>query len=389
MIELYTDAGSMSLTKHGEQLCGDHIEFRLDEHVSICVLADGLGSGVKANILATLTSQILATMSEGGMSIEDCVDTIVRTLPQCSVRHVNYSTFTIVKIRDQRYVELTRFDNPHTVVLRDGKNYEFKYHSRMIQDKKVYFSSFEAQEGDVIIVMSDGAIYAGLGGEYPFGWGRDRIIEYVEEHYARDMTAKGIATMLARECNRLYGGMPGDDTSFAVMRLCHREHVNLMIGPPSAMNLDDTMVSQFFAQEGMHIVCGGSTNRIAVRYLGKEVHASLNYGESELPPIYELEGVDLDTEGVVTISKVLEYAQEYLEGEELSPAWKVIDDGASRIAHALFEYATDIHFVVGCAINPAHQNPNLPIAFGAKFQLIDQLSKCLEKMGKKVKTSFF
>ena len=389
MIKLYTDTGSMALTKHGEQLCGDHVEFRLDDHVSICVLADGLGSGVKANILATLTSQILATMSEGGMSIEDCVDTIVSTLPQCSVRHVNYSTFTIVKIRDQKYVELTRFDNPHTVVLRNGKNYEFKFHSRMIQDKRVFFSSFEAQEGDVIIVMSDGAIFAGLGGAYPFGWGRDSIIEYVEDHYSSDMTAKGIATMLARECNRLYEGKPGDDTSFAVMRLCRRESVNLMIGPPSAMNLDTDMVSQFFNSEGMHIVCGGSTNRLAARYLGKEVFASLDYGESDLPPIYHLEGVDLATEGVVTISKVLEYAQEYLEGEELNPAWKLTDDGATRIAHALFEYATDVRFFVGCAINPAHQNPNLPIAFGAKFQLIDQLSKCLEKMGKKVSTRFY
>ena len=389
MIELYTEAGSMSLTKHSEQLCGDHIEFRLDEHVSICVLADGLGSGVKANILATLTSQILATMSEGGMSIEDCVDTIVRTLPQCSVRHVNYSTFTIVKIVDQKYVELTRFDNPHTVVLRGGKNYEFKYHSRMIQDKKVYFSSFEAQEGDVIIVMSDGAIFAGLGGEYPFGWGRDRIIEFMEANYSREMTAKGVATLLARECYRLYDGKPGDDTSFAVMRVCQRERVNLMIGPPSTTHLDDTMVSAFFAAEGMHIVCGGSTNRIAARFLGKEVYASLDYGDSDLPPVYSLEGVDLATEGVVTISKVLDYAQEYLEGTQLAPEWQNSNDGASRIARLLFEYASDVHFYVGCAINPAHQNPNLPIAFGAKFQLIDQLSKCLEKMGKKVKTNFY
>ena len=195
------------------------------------------------------------------------------------------------------------------VVLRDGKNYEFKYHSRMIEDKRIFFSSFEARENDVIVVMSDGAIFAGLGGQYPFGWGRDKIIEYLEEHYRSDMTAKGVAMLLARECNRLYEGRPGDDTSFAVMRVCAREAVNLMIGPPSAMNLDTEMVSQFFASEGMHIVCGGSTNRIAARYLGKEVHASLNYGESDLPPIYSLEGVDLATEGVVTISKVLEYAQ--------------------------------------------------------------------------------
>ena len=259
----------------------------------------------------------------------------------------------------------------------------------MIEDKSIYFSSFEAQENDVIVVMSDGAIFAGLGGQYPFGWGRDKIIEYLEEHYRSDMTAKGVAMLLARECNRLYGGRPGDDTSFAVMRVCARETVNLMIGPPSAMNLDTEMVSQFFASEGMHIVCGGSTNRIAARYLGKEVHASLNYGESDLPPIYSLEGVDLATEGVVTISKVLEYAQEYLDGTQLNPVWKLNSDGAACIAHALFEFATDVHFFVGCAINPAHQNPSLPIAFGAKFQLIDQLSKCLEKMGKKVTVRFF
>lgn len=387
--QLYIDTGSMNLTKYGEQLCGDHVEFRLNEHTSICVLADGLGSGVKANILATLTSQILATLSEGGMAIEDCVDTIVRTLPMCNVRHVNYSTFTIVKIRDQKYVELTRFDNPHTVVLRNGRNFNFEYAPRMIDGKKIYFSSFEAQENDVIVVMSDGAVFAGLGGMYPFGWGRDRIIEYLEEHYSPDMTAKGVATMLARECNRLYEGMPGDDTSFAVMRLCRREHVNLMIGPPSFRNLDETMLSQFFAEEGMHIVCGGSTNALAAEYLGEEIQTSLDYGDSDLPPMYRIRGVDLATEGVVTISKVLEYAQEYIEGSQLNPEWKLSGDGASKIAHALFDCGTDIHFYVGCAINPAHQNPSLPIAFGAKFQLIDQLSKCLEKMGKKVSVRFF
>ena len=389
MNDLFTDTGSMSLIKRGEQLCGDHIEFRIDDHVTICVLADGLGSGVKANILATLTSQILATMSVGGMSIEDCVDTIVRTLPECSVRHVNYSTFTIVKIVDAKYVELTRFDNPHTVVLRDGRNYEFPHHSRMIEGKKIYFSSFEAQENDVIVVFSDGAVFAGLGGAYPFGWGRDNIVAYLEDHYSPETTAKGIATLLARECNRLYEGQPGDDTSFAVMRIGRRHRVNLMIGPPSDRRLDEQMVSDFFGSEGMHIVCGGSTNRLAARHLGKEVQAGLDYGDSDLPPIYHIDGVDLCTEGVVTISRVLDFANEYLEGNQLNPAWKLSRDGASRIAQALFDVASDVSFCVGCAINPAHQNPNLPIAFGVKFQLIDRLGKCLEKMGKRVRIRFY
>ena len=387
--DLYIDSGYVSLNKAGEQLCGDRVVFTSNENTSICVLADGLGSGVKANILATLTSQILATMSAGGMSVEECVNTIVRTLPECNVRKIAYSTFTIVKIVDQKYVELTRFDNPHTIVLHDGKNYDFKYGKRMIEGKSIYESRFEAKENDVIVVTSDGAIYAGLGYEHPFGWKRENIIKYLEEHYSPDRTAKQIARMLAAECHRLYHEKPGDDTTIAVLRLCKRQRVNLMIGPPSSKGLDEVMVTDFFCQEGKKIVCGGTTNLIVARYLGSRISASLDYLDSDLPPLYEVEGVDLSTEAVVTISRVLEYADEYLAGERLTASWEGRRDGASLIAHELFDVATDIDFFVGCAMNPAHQNPKLSLAFGAKFQLIDRLSKRLEQMGKKVTVKFY
>ena len=387
--DLYIDSGYISLIKAGEQLCGDRVVFASGDGTTICVLADGLGSGVKANILATLTSQILATMSAGGMSVEDCVNTIVRTLPECSVRKIAYSTFTIVKIRNQRHVELTRFDNPHTIVLRGGKNYDFVYAPRMIEGKKIYESRFDAEENDVLVVMSDGAIYAGIGEEYAFGWGRDNIIRFLEARYSPDMTAKQLARTLAAECNRLYRGRPGDDTSVAVLRLCRPRVANLMIGPPSSKGLDELMLGEFFSQEGTKIVCGGTTNRIAARYLGSELTASLDYAGCDLPPIYNLPGVDLATEAVVTISRVLEYADEYLSGTQLTASWERGRDGASRIARELFDRATDINFFVGCAMNPAHQNPKLSLAFGAKFQLIDRLSKSLEQMGKRVSVRYY
>lgn len=387
--DLYIDTGYISLFKAGEQLCGDRVVFASNEDTNICVLADGLGSGVKANILATLTSKILATMSISGMSVEDCVNTIVRTLPECNVRKIAYSTFTIVKIRNQRYVELTRFDNPHTVVLRDGKNYNFEYNMRLIEGKKIYESRFEAKENDVLVVMSDGAIFAGLGGEYPFGWERQNIIRYLEDHYDENMTAHGIACMLAEECNRLYEDKPGDDTSVAVMRIRRPHKVNLMIGPPSSKSLDKTMTHAFLEQEGTKIVCGGTTNRIVAGFLKKPLHATLDYADSDLPPMYQLEGVDLATEGVVTISRVLEYADEYRGGTQLHPRWEGRRDGASCIARELFERATDVDFFVGCAMNPAHQNPKLSLAFGAKFQLIERLSQSLEKMGKRVNVKYF
>lgn len=387
--DLYIDSGYVSLNKAGEQLCGDRVVFASNENTRICVLADGLGSGVKANILATLTSQILATMSAGGMSVEECVNTIVRTLPECNTRKIAYSTFTIIKIVDQKYVELTRFDNPHTIVLQDGKNYNFKYGTRMIEGKRIYESRFEAKENDVIVVTSDGAIYAGLGYEYPFGWERENIIKYLEKHYSPEITAKQIARLLATECYRLYHEKPGDDTTIAVLRLCKRQRVSLMIGPPSSKGLDEMMVTDFFSVEGKKIVCGGTTNGIVARYLDSSVSASLDYVDSDLPPLYHVDGVDLSTEAVVTISRVLEYADEYLEGQHLEASWEGRRDGASMIAHELFDVATDIDFFVGCAMNPAHQNPKLSLAFGAKFQLIDRLSKRLEQMGKNVTVKFY
>lgn len=389
MSNLYTDMGYISLIKAGEQLCGDRVMFVSNDDTTICVLSDGLGSGVKANILATLTSQILATMSAGGMSVEECVNTVVRTLPECNTRKIAYSTFTIIKIRDQKYVELTRFDNPHTVVLQNGKNYDFKFQTRMIEGKKIYEASFEAAENDMFVVMSDGAIHAGLGGEYAFGWERENIIKYLEENYKPSMTAKQTARMLAAECNRLYNGRPGDDTTIAVLKLRKRETTNMMIGPPSSVGLDEVMLGEFFGKEGKKIVCGGTTNRIAARYLKKELNTSLDYAGSDLPPLYHLEGVDLSTEAVVTISRVLEYADEYLAGTRLTASWENGRDGASLIARELFDRATDINFFVGCAMNPAHQNPKLSLAFGAKFQLIERLSKNLEKMGKHVTVRYY
>ena len=386
--DVFIDTGYISLIKHGEQLCGDRVMFASNENTRIGVLADGLGSGVKANILATLTAQILATMSVGGMSVEDCVTTIVRTLPECNVRKIAYSTFTIIKIRDERYVELTRFDNPHTIVLRNGKNFNFEYKPRMIDGKKIYESRFEAQIGDVFVVISDGVNFAGLGGAYPFGWGRENAVRFLEEHYDPGMPARRIASTLAEECYNLYEKKPGDDTSIAVMRLVKPQTVNLMIGPPSSANLDDMMMEAFFSAPGRRVVCGGTTNKLAARYLNKPLTASLDYF-SDLPPIYSLEGVDLSTEGALTISRVLEYAEEYLSGTQLHLRWEGQRDGAAKIARLLFEEATDVNFFVGCAMNPAHQNPKLSLAFGAKFQLIDRLSKRLEAMGKRIAVRFF
>ena len=356
---------------------------------TIIVLADGLGSGVKASILSTLTAKIISTMLAAGLSVEDCIATIAATLPVCSERKVAYSTFTIIRINGTEEAEIIQFDNPHVILLRGGKNYELPIKESTVEGKNICYSRIGLLEGDIFIAVSDGAIYAGVGDKMNFGWQRDQIIEFMETFSDVGFTAKTLTTVLLDQCMKLYGGKPGDDTTACVVRVRRREPMNLLIGPPSNRADCSKMMSLFFSKKGKHIVSGGTTSTIAAEYLGKPLKPQLEYLDPEIPPIATIEGVDLVTEGVITVSKVLEYAKNYLEDNDSYSQWSYKKDGASQMARLLFEEATDINFFVGRAVNPAHQNPDLPINFNIKMQLVEELAKCLEDMGKKVKVIYF
>ena len=390
MNDLCADVGYKSINHVGEELCGDHVDIVEEgDGSTVIVLADGLGSGVKASILSTLTSKIISTMMAAGLPIEDCVSTIAGALPVCSVRGVAYSTFTIIRLINNEYADIIQYDNPHVILIRDCKNYDYPKTEMNIEGKKIYRSSIKLCEDDVFVAMSDGCPHAGIGGIYNFGWKREDIIGYMEALVAGGYTAKNLSTMLVDECDRLYSHKPGDDTTACVVKIRKREPMNILFGPPSNRDDCNLMMSLFFSKEGKRIICGGTTSSIAAKYLGKPLRASLTFERSDVPPIAEIEGVDLVTEGVITMNKVIQYAKDYLGENLLYEEWSFKKDGASRIARLLFEEATDINFYVGRAINPAHQNPDLPINFSIKMNLVEELSDCLKKMGKRIKVSYF
>ena len=389
MNDLTCDIGYKSVNHVGEQLCGDHVEVVEQEDGStVIVLADGLGSGVKASILSTLTSKIISTMLAAGLSIEECVETIAATLPVCSVRGVAYSTFTIIRLIRNQTAELIQYDNPQVIVLRNGENWEYPRTETTIGGKQIFRSLIRLQEDDVFIAMSDGCPHAGIGMAYNFGWKREDIISFMEAMSLCGYTAKNLSTILVDECNKLYGGEPGDDATACVVRVRKRVPMNMLFGPPSNRDDGERMMNLFFAKEGKHIICGGTTSSIAAKWLNKPLRASLDF-KGDIPPIAYLEGVDLVTEGVITVNRVVEYAKDYIGENQRYEAWSSGKDGASMISRLLFEEATDISFYVGKAINPAHQNPNLPINFNIKMNLVQELSEALKKMGKRIKVSYF
>ena len=390
MNDLCAEIGYKSINHDGEQLCGDHIDIVEQSNDStVIVLADGMGSGVKASILSTLTSKIISTMMAEGLPLEECVSTIAATLPVCSVRGVAYSTFTIMHIINSRTIELIQYDNPHIIYIRDGALFDYAKTELNIGGKKIYKSVIRLMEDDIIIAMSDGCPHAGIGIAYNFGWKWEDIAEYMLGMSEGGFTAKVLSTMLIDEVNRLYDGKPGDDATACVIKIRKRVPMNILFGPPSDRDDCDRMMSLFFSKEGKHIICGGTTSSIAAKWLRKPLRPKLNFEKSDVPPIAELEGVDLVTEGVITVNKVVEYANDYIKNNDSYEEWGYSNDGASLISRLLFEEATDINFYVGKAVNPAHQNPDLPINFNIKMNLVQELSKALKLMGKRIKVSYF
>ena len=389
MNDLCADIGYKSILHAGEQLCGDHVDIASDEQSTVVVLADGLGSGVKASILSTLTSKIISTMMAEGLSIEDCVRTIAATLPVDSKHGVAYSTFTIVHLMNNTYADVIQYDNPQLILLRNGQNYDYPTQEMIVGDKKILRSRIRLEEGDLFIAMSDGCPHASAEEAYNMDWTRDDIIRFMETISLAGYNAKTLSTMLIDECWSLYAGEPRDDATACVIAIRKREPMNILFGPPSDPDDAERMMNLFFSKEGKHIICGGTTASIAAKHLRVPLRTGSGEMVGGIPPTSELEGVDLVTEGVITMSRVVEYAHDFVGENAQYETWSYGRDGASMICRLLFEEATDINFYVGRAVNPAHQDPNLPINFHIKMRLVDELSEALRTMGKRVKISYF
>ncbi len=385
------DIAWKSLNKHNEELCGDKVEVLHTEDSDIVILADGMGSGVKANILATLTSKILGTMFLNGAKIESCVETIARTLPICQVRKVAYATFSILQISHVGSAYLVEFDNPSCVFVRDRQIVDYPYEERFIEGKKIREYRFQVQINDCFVLMSDGVIYAGVGELLNFGWTWKDMAQYTLKCTKETLSASRLAAMLSQACYDLYGEKPGDDTTVAVVRVIERRVVNIFTGPPTDKEDDEQLVSDFMKCEGKKVVCGGTSANIAARVLKKEIVTSVNYADPSVPPTASIEGLDLVTEGVLTLGKALGILRKYEQDEFDEEFFNELDadNGASKLAKLLIEECTDLNLFVGKALNPAHQNSNLPFDLSVRMNLVEQLKDCAEKLGKTVKVKYY
>ncbi|MDR1127257.1 MAG: serine/threonine-protein phosphatase [Treponema sp.] len=385
-MELYLENGYTSLNKKGEELCGDKVEAVSADGYTTVVLADGLGSGVKANILATLTSKILCTMVSSGIELEECISTIIQTLPVCKVRGVAYATFSVVYVDTSGRGYLFEFDNPAAIYFHEGQCVDFNRTEHNYFGKTVYISELNLVKDDCIILMSDGVIHAGIGKVLNLGWLREDVMEYLSRTIKRSMSARCIACLLGGACNDLYIGEPGDDTTVAAVKIREAAPVSVMVGPPVDKTQDDFYIDKFLADKGKKVVCGGTSSQIVARRLHEEISSALDFPDKDVPPIGYIKGVDLTTEGVLTLRKLLALSEKYKSATDLTPKYFTKRDGASLLANILFEEATHIRFFVGQSINSAHQG--LPIDITMKLKLVETLTKNLKETGKIVEVHY-
>lgn len=389
-MSLYIDTGYESLNKYREELCGDKVEIIRNENSVVVVLADGLGSGVKANILSTLTSKIIGTMMVNGLSIDEAVETIANTLPVCQERGIAYSTFSILQIFDSGEGYLVEFDSPSVFRLRKGKAKQTTSSIREISGKKIIESRFTVAPEDVFIMVSDGVIHAGIGHTLNLGWQWDNVLEYIQRTYKKDISAKTITKLLLSACDSLYHHEPGDDTTVVTVSIKKPVKLSIMVGPPIDGADDKTVVTNFITSEGSKVVCGGTTSQIVARELGKEIKTNFNYYNPSIPPTAEIDGISLTTEGILTLRKTLDYIRDCQASDSTMQDFLNLNkkDGASRLAKMLLEESTNIHFVVGRAMNPAHQNPEFPLNLSLKLKLVEEIAALLIKLGKKVSLEY-
>lgn len=388
MMDNFIDINFKSINKYTEELCGDKVEYIYDGDGCIIVMSDGLGSGVKANILATMTTKIAVTMLKNGASIDDTIETVINTLPECKVRKLAYSTFTIIKIDKNNNAYIAEYDNPPYFYYSHKRIIPVNKNERIIGNKKIYESNIQLEEGDTICIVSDGAIHAGIGQMLNLGWSWDEVNEYLKDLNNVNKSAQLINGNFIGVCNNLYNNKPGDDTTIVTIKVRRPEVIDLFIGPPADKSMDKKLAEIMKTSDNMKIICGGTTALIAERELGKDLQVDMDSMKDDIPPIAYMDGFDLVTEGVLTLGKTLENIKKINKSNYENIIEYNDYDGCSLLTKILTDIGTHINFYIGRAVNPAHQNPNFPLGYNIKQNIVEALIDELKKEGKQVNAMY-
>lgn len=384
-MRLAAEVALSRVSKHNEELCGDAAQVVRTPGETTIILSDGLGSGVKANIMATLTTQIASGLLRRKVSIEHVISTIADTLPTCKVRGLAYSTLSILQIRDNGCASLFEYDSPPAMLFRSDQLMPIDRQQRQICGRQVTEARFQLEDGDVILMVTDGVVHAGVGASFDLGLGEDGLLHFLGSPCSTWTTAEQLADFTIDIAKACYQSQPGDDCTAAAIRIRQPQIVRVMSGPPLDPKYDAAMVRDLLEIPGAkRVVCGGTTAQIVGRILGEAIETSLEYVDPRVPPTATLPSIDLTTEGVLTLNRCYELLRSAAEGEDLPRS----QDGAARLARILWN-AEEVMFLVGRSFNQAHANLEELMQLAPRQHIITKLAHLLEKRSILTQTTYY
>ena len=366
--------------KNGQLASGDIFLSRKfkAENRTIAVLSDGLGSGVKANVLATLTATMALKYTSSFIDIKRTAEIIMDTLPICSVRKISYSTFTIVDMDTAGNTRIIEHENPPFIIVRDGKSVPIEkssIHLKKWQERRINFAQFQARLGDRIVFFSDGVSQAGMG-EYrtPLGWGARNVEKFVQETVSSEqgISASALAKKIAAKAQEIDSIGARDDITCGVMYFRNPRRLLVLTGPPFARDKDPELARLVNTFDGRKVVCGGTTANILGRLLSRDISMDLEYFDPEVPPTSRMKGVDLITEGTITLGKVASLLEDGVNPEGLRK------NAVRQLASLLLD-SDIVQFVVGTRINEAHQDPSIPAELDLRRNIVKRIVRQLEQ----------
>ncbi|MGE5496614.1 MAG: SpoIIE family protein phosphatase [Syntrophothermus sp.] len=351
-----------------------------DENRVIAVLSDGLGSGIKANVLATLTSTMALNFISGSKDIRSTAETIMKTLPVCKVRKISYSTFSIADVDNFERIRIIEYDNPPFILIRDGRQItieskQIKLRYNKYKENTLNYSEFPIRMGDRIVFFSDGVSQSGIGTKgLPLGWGNGNVAEYICGQISRkgEISARELAQAVAAKAFQNDGYKAKDDITCGVIYFRKPRRCIVLTGPPTSREKDPEIASIISRFDGRKIISGGTTAKIVARELSAGITVNLKDYDPDIPPGSAMDGIDLVTEGTITMGKLLEALEN--GGEKTARSGSVL----TAFLNMLMD-SDVIHFVVGTKINEAHQDPNIPVELGLRRNLVKNIVKVLEE----------
>jgi hypothetical protein len=366
--------------KHGQLISGDVF---LSEKVKedgriVSVLSDGLGSGVKASVLATMTATMALKFAAGPMDIRRSAEIIMDTLPICSVRKISYSTFTVVDFAGTGQARIIEHGNPPFLLIRPNEDVAIEkteVRPERWHDRVISYSSLDVQREDRIIFFSDGISQAGMG-EYrtPIGWGLENVKEFVRQKIDRQphLSARELSRALVARAEEIDGLTAKDDITCAVVYVRSPRQLLVMTGAPFNRAHDKDLARMAEKTAGRKVICGGTTANIISRELNRPIHIDMRQArDSRVPPSAKMEGFDLVTEGILTLGEALRLLEEDYAPEELKT------NPAVRLTSMLLD-SDVVRFAVGTRINEAHQDPNIPVELDLRRNIVKRIARVLE-----------